>query len=273
MSLKQLLLLFAMLPACGPLAASTSAVTGAATRGGQTPAELWTEVAVPRSDLVATPINGGINPTFFGYRLDAHVMIGSNPCEARGIHARLAKQKEGDVIYVIPQITVSPLEGRICTREFNPQYEDVSLEIRADHTRVSAIRVRNVDEIGRTVAIEELGSMTVEMTVKGVEFVPVNGGINPDAFGVQVQAQVEIGANKCTAVGVRAWFQETTEGREIHVKALRDETANLGRICTKEYRPVYTKLTTVIRGSHSKIDRIVVHNAEGRGKTAVYELN
>ncbi len=271
MTIKQLLLLFAMLPACGPITASTVASTTA----GEAPASAarWADTVIERANVSATPINGGINPTFFGYRIDARIMTGSNACEARGVKARLQKAKEGDVIYVTPQLSLPVGAGvRICTREFMPQYADVSLDVRADRTRVSAIRVRNVGAVDQTLAVEELGNMTVEVGIRGVTFAPVNGGINPDAFAVKVTGLVVLGTNQCVANGVRAWFQEAVTGREIHLKVLRDETPNLGRICTKDYRPVHTELTTTVRGSRSKVDKIVVHNADGLDNVATYDV-
>jgi hypothetical protein len=272
MTLKQLLLLFAMLPACGPVAASSVASTTAGDTAAS--AARWADTVVERADVSATPINGGINPTFFGYRIDARIMTGSNPCQARGVQARLHKVKDGDVIYVTPQLSVPTGAGvRVCTREFMPQYANVSLDVRADRSRVRAIRVRNVGAVDQTVAVEELGKATVEVGVRGVTFTPVNAGINPDAFAVKITGTVELGTNTCTAEGVRAWFQETVSGREIHLKVLRDETPNLGRICTKEYRPVRVELSTTVRGSRSKVDKVVVHHAGGRDEVAVYGVN
>jgi len=99
------------------------------------------------NSLVISPVQGGINPDFFGRSIRASVMLGGNPCVASGASVELVQERVGDTIQVKAVRTVTN-PFRMCTMEFNPVEQVVELQIRASRKEVKAIHVMNVDAMG-----------------------------------------------------------------------------------------------------------------------------
>lgn len=269
--MKAILSTMLLLAACG---AETDAARTALAGDQGAP---WRATTIERDSLTVTAINGGINPDWFGYRIEGSLLLGGNPCYAQGTVARLKESTEGDVIALTPEIS-KVADGRFCTEEYNPQYARVSIEVRGDSTRVSAVKVRNVGALGVEVLAGDIldggaGEAGKDVVVADVDFVPTNGGINPDAFAVDVKGTIQKGSNPCAAGGVKVWLAVSVEGRAIHVRPLRDDSMTKGRICTMEYMPVVEKVTTTARGMMSDIDSIVVHNVESMGRSVEHQVN
>jgi len=82
------------------------------------------------------------------------IMLGSNPCAAQNVTAKMISEREGDTL-IIKVILTSPAStlGQFCTREFNPVYVDLSLPVRYSLSNTKSIVVRNVDGMEQHVEI------------------------------------------------------------------------------------------------------------------------
>jgi hypothetical protein len=114
---------------------------------------LLREPTVIEDSISFTRINAGINPRAVAYSLSGRVKLGSNPCIARGVEARLEKSRRGKTIYVTPVLRFPPdFQRRICTMEYNPVYTTVSTEVRYLRNTVSDVIIKNVGEKGNNVS-------------------------------------------------------------------------------------------------------------------------
>lgn len=103
---------------------------------------------VPISKIVVEPIPGGINPDFRAVRISGEVLLGSNPCRARGVKTKLVHRKIGSQIMVTALRDASLAEHRICTMEYNPQYAIVRTNVFYHSQLTGQIMIKNVDKMG-----------------------------------------------------------------------------------------------------------------------------
>lgn len=106
-------------------------------------------------------------------------------------------------------------------------------------------------------------SLRADFTVK-----PTNGGINPEFFAFVVQGYVMVGSNPCQARLVdHSTFEiserQTDLGTIIDVVPINHMKPIGNRACTREFNPVYKKVTAEVRGERSKVVDIKVANVMG----------
>jgi len=104
----------------------------------------------------ATHINGGINPTHKGVKLSLKVMTGSNPCHAEGVTVSTSQSRDHDTITVTAHIIDTSVQNRICTMEYNPQYQTVDEDIYFDSEDISDVLIKNYQYFGQSVSALEL---------------------------------------------------------------------------------------------------------------------
>ena len=111
------------------------------------------ETVIREGSLKITPINAGVNPQAFAMTVSGTVLLGGNPCQARGVTAKLERLRKGNKIYLVP-VTFLPEDarGRICTLEYNPVFTTVSTSVRGLRNTISDVVVMNVNEPGASVS-------------------------------------------------------------------------------------------------------------------------
>lgn len=211
----------------------------------------------------ATPANPGINPQFFALDINAKILVGGNPCEARGVTVRLEQKRVGRNIEV-SALKSGSNPNRICTREWNPQYKLLTTTVRARSRDVADVLVKNLRTLGNTASAYALVNSLDETVVTNVETSPANGGINPDAFAMTIRVSVEGGSNPCMAANNKITLQQKQIGRVIYVKAIK-ELVRTDVMCTMEYAPVIKTLTTTVRAFGSQIDDVIIENVDELG--------
>lgn len=102
-----------------------------------------------------------------------------------------------------------------------------------------------------------------ESSITNLNVNPVNAGVNPDAFALEIQGEVMLGTNPCMAQGRTAWLQEQRRGRNIVVTPMvRVPLASLARLCTMEYAPVFVPVALTVRGFHAQVDDVIVRHVD-----------
>jgi len=96
--------------------------------------------------------------------------------------------------------------------------------------------------------------------IEDVKVTPENGGINPDAFAYKIEGRILAGSNPCQARGVTVSVQQKKVRGIVHVIPQLKSPRSAPRICTREWNPVYKPVKITIRGLHSKIEDVVIHN-------------
>jgi hypothetical protein len=116
---------------------------------------IFSSRAVIENTKVA-PINGGINPEFFGYHISGSVELGSNFCHARGRVAELKTFTSDGVLYIIPVLNLKSQdsEPRVCDAMFAPVSGDVILDVLYSRKEIQKIVILNADEQGRVYSFE-----------------------------------------------------------------------------------------------------------------------
>ena len=120
---------------------------------GQTPQRPLTESVIHAPSIEVIP--AGINPDAFAYKVSAQVMVGTNPCFAQGVSAQLS-QTQGEGILRLRASVKGVDEQRICTMEFNPQYQQVEFTLRGFKSEISEILIANVEEMGLDMTLEDV---------------------------------------------------------------------------------------------------------------------
>lgn len=86
------------------------------------------------------------------------------------------------------------------------------------------------------------------VVMQDIQAFPDNGGINPEFAATHVQAKVMLGANACTAQGLKARFvvsQEADGRRYLSAVVSGEQPQQL--VCTYIYQPVYANISIVLR--------------------------
>lgn len=113
------------------------------------------------------PVNGGINPDAFAYKITAKVLRGANKCEAKGVRVGLKQKLTDGVVDVTPMKRGATDAPRICTREWEPVYQTLSITVRGMRSNVDDVVVHNIDGLGTTTSVEALLVSTSEVTLTG----------------------------------------------------------------------------------------------------------
>lgn len=100
-----------------------------------------------------------------------------------------------------------------------------------------------------------------------VEVKPVNAGINPQAFAYELNGRIMTGSNPCLAEGVDAFVKVEQEGEKLIVVPMISRPDRWDdRICTREFRPQYAKVTKDIRGFMNLTSEVIVKNVGAIGQ-------
>jgi len=244
--------MFFALTATSPAALATTNVRGTVTQD------------TILNDLNVKSIEESAIPELRAYEVAGRVMIGGNRCGAKGVQAQLIQEVEGETIHVHAVLLVDPGQrARICTREFDPQFADVRLEVRYDMGDINQVIIKDVDERGRDVNLEDALINAVETEVSQVLAEVTNGGINPDAFAYTLTATVMVGSNSCHAAGVNVDFKQRRVGDVLEVAAVRTSSRDaLQRVCPAVYMPVFKTVKTTVRGLASTTPKIIVKHVD-----------
>jgi len=94
---------------------------------------------------VLTPINPGINPLAFAYRLTGQVQVGGNACQAQGVSVQFRQELIGDelVVTAIRQLSEEAF-NRFCTLQYDPIFSEIGIDLRGFTDQVSSIVIRNI---------------------------------------------------------------------------------------------------------------------------------
>lgn len=223
-------------------------------------------------DVKVLPINAGINPDAFAYVVSGRIGTGSNRCQAAGVKAYLKQIVVGDQIKVVPMLS-SPVHSfnRICTREFMPQFADVTLTVRGSHSEITSVIIKNVGSLGEEKNIDELMVTVAETIIGDLVADPLRTAAGE--FGYKITGKVLLGTNGCFASGNQAEFLVETFGDKISVTAVIKSTADAqNRICPMVYMPVFAELETIVNGAHSDIKTVEILNVEQLGNSRIIDL-
>lgn len=101
-------------------------------------------------NLDVTPINEEFNPEFVGRRISGRVLVGSNPCRARGISVKIQEKEHDGVVHITAMLVIDQDErAHFCTAEYRPIYKKFSIDVEAEK-----IVIHNVDRMHNNVVIE-----------------------------------------------------------------------------------------------------------------------
>lgn len=107
---------------------------------------------------------------------------------------------------------------------------------------------------------------TSETIIETVDVVPVNGGINPDAFAYDVTARLLVGGNSCEAQSVKVSLVESRKRGIVSLTPVKVRSGAV-RICPRIWMPVYRTVKTTVRGLGSQVADVVILNVGTRGTT------
>ncbi len=216
-------------------------------------------------------INGGINPDAFAYVISGRMNTGSNVCDAKGVKVFLKEVKVNDQIEVIPMMSSPNRAGIACTQEYMPQYENVSITVRANHSTTSRVIIKNVEKSGESkdaASFIEIISETVVSNYKADPLKTVAGH-----FGYKITGTVLLGTNSCFAGGKTAEFRVDTIGNKVSVTALiKSNAASELRFCPMHYQPVLANIEAIVSGKRSVIKKIEILNVDQLDSSKVIDL-
>src|SRR5262245_18541217 len=120
-----------------------------------------TLTAAPAEDAIleraaARVVNGGINPSYFGYEITGRVLVGGNSCVAAGHKVRLVQERQGDTIIVKAERLDLGLPPQICPRIWQPVYKNVRATVHGDRNQIHTVLVKNVDQLGVDLTVIDL---------------------------------------------------------------------------------------------------------------------
>jgi hypothetical protein len=125
-----------LMTSCG----STS--TGPSSEGVERPGPAPTLIR----EFTATPINAGVHPDAFAYRVTATALRGENPCIAENTELWIDRRRDGDTLFLTA--LREPIDPqRVCTMEYNPTFEELTTEVRGFRDDPRAVVVENVGEM------------------------------------------------------------------------------------------------------------------------------
>lgn len=91
-------------------------------------------------------INPGINPEFFGYRIEGLVLKGANDCMAMGVAVEIHSYIDQGALYLLPvRANKSDIE-RVCPSFSQPIYELAHIDVRYSRKEIRKIIIRNVGD-------------------------------------------------------------------------------------------------------------------------------
>ena len=91
-------------------------------------------------------INPGINPEFFGYRIEGLILKGANDCLAMGAAVEIHSYIHGGVLYLVPTRVARPDVERVCPSLSQPIFELGHIDVRYSRKEVQKIVLRNVGQ-------------------------------------------------------------------------------------------------------------------------------
>jgi hypothetical protein len=107
------------------------------------------------TNVKISPVNGGINPDAFAYRIEGEILAGGNACEARGVKVGLAQSGRG-VVHLTPYKQAPRGAPRACIRLYDPVYVKIAVTVRGFSSRTQEIVLDNVDELGQSESLTQL---------------------------------------------------------------------------------------------------------------------
>jgi hypothetical protein len=91
-------------------------------------------------------INPGINPEFFGYRVEGLILKGANDCMAMDATVEIHSYVDQGVLYLVPARLTRPDRERVCPSLSQPIFELAKIDIRYSKKEIQKIVLRNVGE-------------------------------------------------------------------------------------------------------------------------------
>lgn len=256
------------LTSCGTDSSQTSELSAA--RATKRPAVI--------ENALATPTSAGINPAFVAYDLTGRIMIGSNRCEAQGVKVKFEEKAIAGFLYVTAN-TIQPAgaESRICTREFAPQYAEISHKVVYNSKKIAGVFVSHVGELHNHVNISDLTTMEPKVRPAVIEELsaePTNGGINANHAALLVNAKVMLGSNPCMAGANTAALETRQEGKKLIIRAVTKADPRVATgICPMVFAPVYANVKTVVTYNIMTVKKVVAENFQEMGATVnVFDL-
>jgi hypothetical protein len=108
------------------------------------------EDKVIESTMVMQPqvhqVNGGINPEYFGYRIEGLVLKGPNDCSAVGASVAIQSYVENGILYLLPSRLVDASFDRVCPSVSQPIFQIAHIDVRYSRKEVQKIVIRNVGQ-------------------------------------------------------------------------------------------------------------------------------
>lgn len=91
-------------------------------------------------------INGGINPEYFGYRVEGLVLKGANDCLATEAAVEIQQYVENGVLYLVPARILYAELDRVCPSVSQPIFELTHTDIRYSRKEVQKVVIKNVGQ-------------------------------------------------------------------------------------------------------------------------------
>lgn len=137
------------------------------------------------------------------------------------------------------------------------------------------LKIRAADGQITNVDLQQAESVVQDQiaTIHRASIDPDESLVGTDRFAVQLTAEIMLGGNPCQAAGVTASLRQQVVGDQLVVEAIRHVPVEaFVRICTLEYRPVFTQVSLLVSGQRDQIDEIVLRNLRDFETDYIYDV-
>jgi hypothetical protein len=113
--------------------------------------------------------------------------------------------------------------------------------------------------------VSGLQGLSSDGLLQNVVVTPTNGGINPDAFALNIKGDVLLGSNSCQAAGFTAKLvQSAALNGVVTVRAVVDGNLTQ-RACPRNFNPVFKTVSLTVFANHTAVRQILIKNVNAFG--------
>jgi hypothetical protein len=174
----------------------TSTIASMALFAAATSFAAGSSLAAQRQTIVtnvsATRVNGGINPSFYALIASGDILVGGAECEAAGLTAKFIQRQSAARIDIYP-VVLGNFAGRDCPPVYRPVFIHVELRVGpVNGAHIRNVIIHNVNELGNNV---DASSLVVVHPTSGCVDASLAGMCSPST--VPTTEGCPVGQNRC----------------------------------------------------------------------------